>query len=181
MRLRASVLAALMLAACLASACRLERRDAYGELSEAAAIEDTLTRLVKDAYDFSQDDVVDRLLALYPDTGRVISASGGRVIASRDSLDAAIRAFWMSVGRNMRNPRTEWGPIYVDVPSTRAAVLTAQYTIPHTTPAGQPHSVGGAMTLVFAKEDGEWVVVQEHLSDLPQLAAPDTLTEPAGR
>lgn len=175
MRFRASTLAVAFLVAGVVSACRLERRDAYGEISEAAAIADTVTRLVKEAYDFSDDEVVDRLLALYPDTGRVISASGGRVIASRDSLDAAIRAFWMSVGRNMRNPRTEWGPIHVDVPSTRAAVLTAQYTVPHTTPDGLPHSIGGAMTLVFAKRGSKWVVVQEHLSDLPQVVDVDTV------
>jgi hypothetical protein len=169
MRFRLSIVAALLLVASVASACRLERREQYGEASEAAAIADTVTRLVKEAYDFSNEDVVDRLLALYPDTGRVVSASGGRVITSRDSLDAAIRAFWMGVGRNMRNPRTEWGPIQVDVPSTRAAVLTAQYAVPHLTPTGRPHSIGGAMTLVFAKRGTRWVVIQEHLSDLPQV------------
>ena len=169
MRARAAFVAILLMAASLSSACRLERRDAYGEASESRAIADTLTRMVKEAYDFSQgDEVVDRLLALYPDTGRVVSASGGRVITSRDSLDAAIRAFWMTVGRNMRDARTEWGPIHVDAPSTRAAVVTAQYSVPHTTPRGEPHSIGGAMTLVFAKQGTRWVVIQEHLSDLPQ-------------
>lgn len=171
MRTRLPIVAAFLLAVTVVSACRLERREAYGESSESRAIADTLTRLVKEAYDFSQgDEVVDRLLALYPDTGRVVSASGGRVITSRDSLDAAIRAFWMTVGRNMQGARTEWGPIHIDVPSTRAAVITAEYTVPHTTPRGQPHSIGGAMTLVFAKRGSRWVVIQEHLSDRPQIA-----------
>lgn len=167
MRHRFPIVAAILCAAILASACRVERRDLYGETSEQAAIADTLTRLVQEAYDFSSPDVVDRLLALYPDTGRVVSASGGRVIASRDSLDAAIRAFWAEVGQNMRGPRTEWGPILVDVPSTRAAVVTAEYRVPHTTPTGAPHSIGGAMTLVFEKQGTRWVVIQEHLSDTP--------------
>jgi ketosteroid isomerase-like protein len=172
MRYRFSVVAAVLLAAMIASACRIERRDLYGETSEQAAIADSLQRLVQEAYDFSQPDVVDRLLALYPDTGRVVSASGGRVIASRDSLDAAIRAFWAAVGQNMRDPRTEWPSFHVDVPSTRAAVVTAEYRVPHTTPAGAPHTIGGAMTLVFEKQGARWVVIQEHLSDLPEPAAP---------
>lgn len=170
MRYRFAVAAAVLLTAVMASACRIERRDLYGETSEQAAIADSLQHLVTEAYDFSQPDVVDRLLALYPDTGRVVSASGGRVIASRDSLDAAIRAFWAAVGQNMRNPRTEWRSFLVDVPSTRAAVVTAEYRVPHTTPAGAPHVIGGAMTLVFEKQGTRWVVIQEHLSDLPEPA-----------
>ena len=167
---RPRLLLALLMLTAAASACRLDRREGYGEISEQAAITDSLTRIVKRAYDFSQPDVVDRLLAIYPDTGRVVSASGGRVVTSRDSLDAGIRNFWATVGQNMQSPHTEWGPIHVDVPSTRAAVLTAQYTVPHRTPRGEPHVIGGAMTLVFAKQGTRWVVIQEHLSDLPQPA-----------
>lgn len=165
---RSFVLAATLLLAAATSACRLDRRDGYGEISEQAAIADSLTRIVKHAYDFSQPDVVDRLLAIYPDTGRVISATGGRVVTSRDSLDAGIRNFWAAVGQNMQDARTEWGPIHIDVPSTRAAVLTAEYTVPHRTPRGDPHVIGGAMTLVFAKQGTNWVVIQEHLSDIEQ-------------
>lgn len=164
--MRLLLLASLFLAT-ITSACKLERREA-GEEVEFAAIEDTLVQIVKHAYDFSQPDVVDRILALYPDEGRVVSAAGGRVVASRDTLDAGIKGFWARVGRNMRNPRTEWGPIHVDVPSSRAAVVTAQYTVPHIAPSGNPHVIGGAMTLVFARRGTEWVVIQEHLSDLPQ-------------
>lgn len=176
MRTRAILLPAAFLLAAV-SACRLERRDGYGESSEQAAIADSLTRIVKHAYDFSQPDVVDRLLAIYPDTGRVVSASGGRVIASRDSLDAGIRSFWATVGQNMRDPKTVWGPIHIDVPSTRAAVVTAEYSVPHRTPRDEPHTIGGAMTLVFAKQGTRWVVIQEHLSDR-DMGAPATDTVP---
>lgn len=180
MPIRLPLFLAAVSAVTVLSACRLERREMYGETSEQAAIADTITRLVQEAYDFSDPDVVDRILALYPDTGRVVSASGGRVITRRDSLDAAIKSFWMTVGRNMRDPKTEWGPIQVDVPSTRAAVLTAQYQVPHTTPTGAPHTIGGAMTLVFEKQGSRWVVVQEHLSDLPE-PEPDTTAAAPGR
>lgn len=171
MHKRSIPLAAAILAVALLSACRLDHREGYGELSEHTAISDTLTKIVKHAYDFSQPGVVDRLLALYPDTGRVVSSSGGRVITSRDSLDAGIRSFWALVGQNMRQPRTEWGRILIDVPSTRAAVVTAEYSVPHLTPRNEPHVIGGAMTLVFAKQGTRWVVIQEHLSD---VAPPDS-------
>ncbi|MBA3891807.1 MAG: hypothetical protein H0X64_14895 [Gemmatimonadaceae bacterium] len=171
---RRSILAATLLVVAATSACRMDRRDGYGETSEQAAIADTLTRIVKHAYDFSQPDVVDRLLAIYPDTGRVVSATGGRVVTSRDSLDAGIRTFWATVGQNMQDARTEWGPILVDVPSTRAAVVTAEYTVPHRTPRGDPHVIGGAMTLVFAKRANQWVVIQEHLSDIDPVGGNTT-------
>lgn len=166
MQIRPIILAAAILTIAAFTACRLDRREGYGELSEQTAITDTLTKIVKHAYDFSRPGVVDRLLALYPDTGRVVSSSGGRVITSRDSIDAGIRSFWAMVGQNMRQPRTEWGRILIDVPSTRAAVLTAEYSVPHLTPRNEPHRIGGAMTLVFAKQGTRWVVVQEHLSDV---------------
>ena len=33
-----------------------------------------------------------------------------------------------------------------------------------------PHVIAGALTQVFARRDGRWVVVQEHLSDVPAAA-----------
>ena len=171
MPIRTRILAGLLFAAAM-SACRLDRRAEYGEISEQAAITDSLTRLVQHAYDFSEPDVVDRLLALYPDTGRVVSSAGGRVVTSRDSLEAGIKSFWATVGQNMRQPRTEWRAMHVDVPSTRAAVVTAEYRVPHLTPRGEPHTIGGAMTLVFAKRGTQWYVIQEHLSDIDPAAEP---------
>jgi ketosteroid isomerase-like protein len=106
-------------------------------------------------------------MSLYPDSGQVISASGGQVTASRDSLQAGIRAFWDNVGRNMRDPEWTWGPMHVDLLSSDAAVLTTTYRVPHLTPAGEPHVIAGAWTAVFQRRAGRWVIVQEHLSDLP--------------
>ena len=110
-------------------------------------------------------DMVARMLSIYPDSGRVVSASGGRVSVEHDSLEAAVRTFWVTTGQNMRNPEWRWGPMHVDVLSPEAAVVTATYRIPHLTPQGAPHVLGGAWTAVFARRDGEWVIVQEHLSD----------------
>jgi ketosteroid isomerase-like protein len=137
--------------------------------AERRAVADTLEGMVRRAYDLStlRARGADQLLGLYPDTGRVISASGGRMSASRDSLAEGIRYFWESTGRNMREPRWLWERMVTDVLGRNAAVVTATYRVPHRTPRGEPHELAGAMTLVFARRGGRWMVVQEHLSDRP--------------
>ncbi|MDB4916183.1 MAG: hypothetical protein JWM95_3827 [Gemmatimonadetes bacterium] len=132
------------------------------------AIADTLTSLVTAAYDLSRPgDPVARLMSLYPPAGRVVSASGGVVSTSRDTLESGIRAFWDNVGRNMQKPKWEWGLMQIDVLAPDAAVLTTTYRVPHHTPLGQPHVIAGAWTAVFQRRGGQWVIVQEHLSDVP--------------
>jgi hypothetical protein len=134
------------------------------------AIADTVEGLLRRAYDLSAPSAggAERLLSLYPDSGRVVSASGGRMLTSRDSLADGIRYFWESTGQNMRQPRWIWERMSTDVIDRNAAVITATYRIPHRTPRGEPHELAGAMTLVFARRGGRWVVLQEHLSDRPQ-------------
>src|SRR5215208_509299 len=141
--------------------------------SERQAIVDSLTRQVKAAYDLSKPDVERRLLSLYPASGHVVSAAGGQVLTSRDTLAMGIHAFWQNVGANMREPKWVWDQMLFDVLSPTAAVMTAQYHVPHLTPRNQPHTIGGAWTAVFQKRDGRWYIVQEHLSDSP--AAPDSM------
>lgn len=132
-----------------------------------AALADTLRARIEAAYDFSRPGVVDRMNDLYPDTGRVISASGGQVIASADSLRAGIAAFWRDAGQNMREARWEWGDVHVDRLSDDAAVLTATWSIPHIAPTGNPHTIRGAWTAVFRRIAGRWMIVVEHLSVPP--------------
>lgn len=154
----------------LAVACQRDRPTMSAERIQAIA--DTLTALMEAAYDFSRPDVRERLLSLYPDSGRVISAAAGRVTSTRAELDSSIGTFWQYVGQNMVGPRWEWGDVHVDVLSEDAAVVTATYSIPHRTPAGRRHVIAGAWTAVFARQDGEWKIIQEHLSDVPP--EPDT-------
>ncbi|MGH7690675.1 MAG: DUF4440 domain-containing protein, partial [Gemmatimonadaceae bacterium] len=71
----------------------------------------------------------------------------------------------------MQKPTWVWKQMIIDVLSPDAAVMTATYHIPHHTPRGQPHDIGGAWTAVFVRQGQKWVIIQEHLSDLP---APDT-------
>jgi hypothetical protein len=144
-------------------------------------IADTLAAMIRSAYDLKSNDVVGRFMSLYPDSGRVISASGGRVTTTRDSLEAGIKSFVQYVGRNMRDPTWIWGTPQVDVLAPDAAVVTTTYRVPHRTPAGEPHVIAGAWTAVFAKRGTRWVIVQEHLSDIPAEAlAADTADVPAG-
>jgi hypothetical protein len=139
--------------------------DASGVSVEAQrAIADTIVRSIESAYDLTQPNPVQRLMALYPDSGPVISATDGRFTASRDTIQASIESFWESMGRNMQRPRWVWGERRIDVLSPTAAVMTATYTIPHFAPSGEPHTVGGAWTAVFQKRRGRWVIIQEHLS-----------------
>jgi hypothetical protein len=154
--------AVLFLAACSASP------PSAAEKQQIAA---EIEREVKSAYDLKSPDVEKKLKSLYADTGRVISASAGSVIASRDTLFGGIHAFWHFVGSNMRNPTWIWDRMFVDVLSRDAAVMTATYHVPHMTPTNMPHVIGGAWTAVFRKENGRWVIIQEHLSDLPPMMA----------
>jgi hypothetical protein len=141
--------------------------------ADRQAIVDSLTRQVKAAYDLTKPNVEQRLLSLYPETGRVVSAAGGQVITSRDTLAMGIKAFWDNVGSNMRQPKWVWDQMLFDVLSPTAAVMTATYHIPHLTPRNEPHILGGAWTAVFEKRGSRWYVIQEHLSDLPPI--PDSV------
>ena len=139
---------------------------------ERQAITDSLTRQVKAAYDITKPNAEQRLLSLYPTSGRIVSAAGGQIITSRDTLAMGIHAFWQNVGSNMKDPHWIWDQMIFDVLSPSAAVMTARYHVPHLTPRNMPHTIAGAWTAVFQKRGGRWYVIQEHLSDLP--AIPDS-------
>jgi ketosteroid isomerase-like protein len=174
-RLLRIVAGALLLGACGAWT------DAPMSEAERAAIADTLRAMIVSAYDVTKPgDAVARMMSLYPPTGDVVSASGGRVSVSRDSLAAGIRAFWEYVGHNMRDPKWTWDEMHVDVLSRDAAVVTATYHIPHKTPRGEPHTIAGAMTVAFQRRGGRWGVVQEHLSDLAPSMPDDTTARDMG-
>ncbi|HVE33694.1 MAG TPA: hypothetical protein VNC18_09055 [Gemmatimonadaceae bacterium] len=150
----------------LAAACGSGTTMSAGERQ---AIADSISRQVKAAYDLSKPNVEQRLLSLYPPSGRVVSAAAGQMLTSRDSLAMGIKAFWDNVGVNMREPKWIWDQMVIDVLAPNAAVMTARYHIPHLTPRNQPHTLGGAWTAVFEKRDGRWYIIQEHLSDLPSV------------
>ena len=162
-----AVVALLLAVVSVIGCARSEERGLTG--SERDAIADTLRREIAAAYDLAKPgDAVVRLMSLYPATGTIVSASGGRVSVSRDSLEAGVRAFWDNVGKNMRDPTWTWGAMHVDVLARDAAVLTTTYRVPHLTPRGVPHVIAGAWTAVFQRRAGKWVIIQEHLSDVPQ-------------
>ena len=135
-----------------------------------AALADTLKARIAEAYDFSRPGVVERMNALYPDTGRVVSASGGQFTVSGDSLRSGILTFWETAGKNMRDPKWVWGDVDVERLSPDAAVLTATWSIPHIAPTGRPHTIRGAWTAVFRRINARWMIVAEHLSTPPEAA-----------
>ncbi|HET9797638.1 MAG TPA: DUF4440 domain-containing protein [Gemmatimonadaceae bacterium] len=175
-------LALVLLAAPVALSSCARHADAPSA-AERAAIADTLKSMIVNAYDLTKaGDRVGRMLSLYPSSGAVASASGGMMSLSRDSLAEGVRAFWQYVGQNMRDPKWTWEQFHVDVLGRNAAAVTATYRVPHLTPRGEPHVIAGALTMVFARRDGRWVVVQEHLSDramdMGAATAPDSATMP---
>jgi hypothetical protein len=135
--------------------------------SEKKAIADSIKTLVVSTYDLSKPDVVKRFMSLYPDSGAVVSAGSGNFVTTRAAVQTQIETFWKYVGSNMRNPKWEWTAMRVDVLSKDVAVMTATYRIPHTTPMGMAHVIGGAWTAVFSHRGGRWAIVDEHLSDSP--------------
>jgi ketosteroid isomerase-like protein len=134
--------------------------------AERSAIADSLKTLVVSAYDLTKPDPVASLMSLYPDDS-LISASAGTVVRTRGQLEQQVKTFWTYVGSNMQKPKWEWTSMNIDVLSRDAAAMTSTYRIPHTTPQGETHLLGGAWTAVFARRGGRWVIVQEHLSDAP--------------
>jgi hypothetical protein len=156
----------LLLVAASLAACSQQTPDTLSE-RDRAAIADSIKALVVNTYDLSKPDVVKRMMSLYPENGRVVSANTGHATLTRDSLQKQIETFWKYVGSNMRNPKWEWTSMNIDVLSRNAAVMTATYDIPHLNPRNQPHTIGGAWTAVFVNRGGRWVIIQEHLSDAP--------------
>lgn len=138
---------------------------------ERAAVADSIRALVIRTYDLGKPGAVERLMSLYPPAGPVYSTSSGHVSTTREELRGQIQTFWQYVGSNMKQPRWEWTAMHIDVLSPDAAAVTASYRVPHLTPENRPHVIAGAWTAVFARQGGRWVVIQEHLSDVPAAEA----------
>ena len=139
--------------------------------AERKSIADSLEKLVVSAYNLNGPNPVQTMMSLYPDSGSVYSTASGHISTTRRELQAQVDTFWHYVGSNMRNPRWEWTAMHVDVLAPDAAVMTASYRVPHNTPMNMEHVIAGAWTAVFAKRGGKWVVIQEHLSDVPAAIA----------
>jgi hypothetical protein len=143
---------------------------------DQAAVAEELEALVRRSVDPTDPDAADRLLALYPDSGNLVSATGGRMVTSRDSVAGGLRAYWADAGRTMRNPRWVWDRFVFDVLAADAAVMTATYRVPHVDQSDQPREVGGAWTAAFVKREGRWMIVQEHRSDAAVVVAEPATT-----
>ena len=139
--------------------------------AERQSIADSVRTTLERAYAFDGKNPVPRFLALYPDTGSVVSAASGGFTVGRDSIERALTAFWTNAGQFMQQPAWTWGAMKIDVLSRDAVVVTARYTIPHWTLEGRPHVLGGAWTSIWTHRNGRWAIIQEHLSDLPRSVA----------
>src|SRR4051812_11638759 len=84
------VLVSLGVCGCSTSPSSAQRQVIAGEIE----------REVRGAYDLSSPGVEQRLLSLYPDTGRIVSASMGHLLMNRDTIFGGIRYFWRAIGVN---------------------------------------------------------------------------------
>lgn len=139
--------------------------------AEARAIGDSIQAIVKGAYDLSKGDVPARMLSVYPESGRVVSATAGRVTSTRALLETSVNAFWDGVGQYMIRPTWNWTNLEVEAIDRNTAMMTAQYTVPHWTDVGAPHVIGGVWTALWQRRGGRWVITHEHLSDIPRASA----------
>lgn len=144
-----------------------QRGEIPGPTGPDPALADTLKARIEAAYDFTRPGVVERMGGLYPDSGQVVSASGGGLLVSADSIRRGIADFWRNAGQNMRGPKFQWGKVFAERLGPDAGVLTATWTIPHIAPTGRPHTLEGAWTAVFRRIGGTWLIVAEHLSSPP--------------
>src|SRR5436853_1478561 len=119
-----------MVAGALAAACATGPSRGV-DSAQAVLIRKQVESAFRETYDLSKPGLADRMLAMYPKTGRIVSASGGQAHVARDSIENGIRYFWSSVGANMREPTWIWEHFYVDVLSPTAVVVTATYRVPH--------------------------------------------------
>jgi hypothetical protein len=163
-------LAALIVIVLSACSTEVPARQELGD-HDQLTIADSIRSLLETTYVFDGMNPVPRFMSLYPDSGMVVSAASGGFTTERDSVQSALSTFWATTGQNMQHPKWTWGAMTVDILSRDAAVVTARYTIPHWTPAGRPHVLGGAWTSVWVNRDGRWMIIQEHLSDLPRAVA----------
>lgn len=139
--------------------------------AEARAVGDSIRAIVTGAYDLSKGDVPTRMLSVYPESGRVVSATAGRVTNTRALLETSVNAFWDGVGQYMIKPRWTWTNLEVEAIDRNTAMMTAQYTVPHWTDVGSPHVIGGVWTALWQRRGGRWVITHEHLSDMPRASA----------
>jgi ketosteroid isomerase-like protein len=155
----------------LASGCSTADPGVDLSSNEREAIADSIRSLLTETYVFDGSDPVPKFMKLYADSGAVVSAASGGFTQSRDSVQHALATFWNTAGQFMQHPTWTWGTMAIEVLSRDAAVVTARYTIPHWTPEKRPHVLGGAWTSVWTRRNGRWVIVAEHLSDLPRSVA----------
>lgn len=139
--------------------------------ADARAIGDSIQAIVRGAYDLSKGDVPTRMLSVYPESGRVVSATAGRVTNTRALLETSVHAFWDGVGQYMIKPSWTWTNLEVEAIDRNTAMMTAQYSVPHWTDVGAPHVIGGVWTALWRRRGGRWEITHEHLSDMPRASA----------
>lgn len=153
----------------LAAACQPKERPVGP--AEQAAIADSVTNLADSLFAALNARSADRMYALYAPGEALVSADNGRLVASRDSMERADRAFWGSLKAAQF---TEDGR-KVQVLARSVVVYTDSWHGSMTDSANTVTSMQGAWTGVFQRLPEGWRIVSQHGS----MPAPMPAAQPA--
>jgi ketosteroid isomerase-like protein len=105
-------------------------------------------------------------MADYLPSGPLVSASGGKLATSRDSVIAGLRSFYQTTkSRELTIRSTK-----IDVLAPDVAALTADFVLSSKDSAGKSNEVRGVYSAVLATRDGRLRIIQENQSNAPQAS-----------
>jgi uncharacterized protein (TIGR02246 family) len=133
---------------------------AYLSEAQRRAVEDTVRKLIDATNRAVALRDVGALMRLYPDTGALSSAYNGRLVTSRDSVEATARAFFQDP--KISTLKTTTDRVRVDVLAPDAAAFTVIGTLGWSEPTGKTVTLPHAWSGVFVNRGGRWVILQEH-------------------
>jgi len=136
--------------------------------AEQAAIADSVTNLADSLFAGLNARSMDRVYALYASGDALISVDNGRLVASRDSMERADRAFWASLKAAQF---TEDGR-KIQVLARNVVVYSDAWRGSMTDSSGKVTQMQGAWTGVWQRLPEGWKIVTQHGSMPVPMPAP---------
>jgi len=135
--------------------------------AEQASIADSVTNQADSLFAAINARSADRMYAQYAAGEALVTADNGKLVASRDSMERADRAFWASLKAAQFTEDSR----KVQVLARGVVVYTSAYHGTMTDSTGKVTEMHGAWTGVWQRLPEGWRIVSQHGS-MPQPAAP---------
>jgi ketosteroid isomerase-like protein len=150
----------------LLAACQPKERPVSP--AEQAAIADSVTNQVDTLFAALNARSADRMYALYVPGEALVTADNGKLVASRDSMERADRAFWGSLkaAQFVEDGRK------IQVLARNVVVYTSAWHGTMTDSTGKAMEMRGAWSGVWQRLPEGWKVVQQHGSMPVPMPAP---------